>query len=119
MTPREAALLEFVGEYVTEHGYSPSYAECATDLGIASKAGVLRMVTSLVSQGRLIRRPYRSRSLEVVNVVAPPLNAALAREITDAIVADHGVFEDDEHPDKLVVCTPDELWATIVSLVAK
>ena len=47
-------------------GVSPSYAEIADRLGLATRSGVHRLVTQLEGRGKIRRRPNSARSLEIV-----------------------------------------------------
>jgi repressor LexA len=70
MTPRQFELLTFVRTYVAEHGYSPSYSEMATAIGLGSKSGIHRLVTALAERGHISRLPNRQRSIRVIAPVA-------------------------------------------------
>lgn len=54
---------------LTVEGVSPSYEEIAAELGLASKGGVVRLVTLLVDRGYLCRRVGHARSLMVLKPV--------------------------------------------------
>jgi repressor LexA len=65
MTPLQKRALAFVADFIEEAGYSPSFSEIMTGLDLKSKGNVARLVDGLVEQGRLIKHPGRSRSLEL------------------------------------------------------
>lgn len=65
MTPRQLECLEYVREYIADHGYAPSIREIANRLNLVSRAGVLRLIDGLVEQGQLIKRPQRNRGLSL------------------------------------------------------
>ena len=62
-------------EVLTHGNVSPSYDEIGRHIGLKSKAGVARLVDSLVRQGRITREPHRARSLAIVP--APGADAQL------------------------------------------
>lgn len=67
LTPKQRALLDFIGRYQRERrGISPSFDEMAQALGLASKSGVHRLVEGLVARGALVRLPNQARALQVV-----------------------------------------------------
>lgn len=87
MTPKQRQCLDFIGAYIAEHGFSPSYDEIKDALGIASKSGVSRILVELEAQRRITRRPEHRRSIEVL-VAAPPVSLASGRaDIADRIIA--------------------------------
>lgn len=71
-TKKQRELLAFVGQFIAEHGYSPSYREIMNGLQYTSVATVSLHVQSLIKRGHLRKRDYSARSLEVVNPEAPP-----------------------------------------------
>jgi repressor LexA len=67
LTKRQKEVLDFIQNFVTEHGYSPSYEELATGLNLASLATVHKHVSTLESKDYLRRSYNQSRSLEVTS----------------------------------------------------
>ncbi len=55
-TKRQREVLDFITNYIESHGYRPSYAVVARQLGLNSRAGIARIVHDLESQGLLTRR---------------------------------------------------------------
>lgn len=47
----------------------PTYEELRIDMGLASRSGIARLVKECEQRGRIRRRPYSERSLEIVNPV--------------------------------------------------
>lgn len=75
-TKKQKELLEFIDQFITEHGYSPSYREIMRGLQYTSVATVALHVKSLITRGHLRKRDRSARSLEVVtnsneNIIAP------------------------------------------------
>jgi repressor LexA len=65
LTRRQKEVMDFLSEFIAKHGYSPSYEEIASGLGLASLATVHKHVQALESK-QYIRRNYNhSRSLEI------------------------------------------------------
>ena len=65
LTKRQKEVLDFIADFVEEHGYSPSYEELARALNLASLATVHKHIQALESRDFLRRRFNQSRSLEV------------------------------------------------------
>ena len=75
-TKKQKELLQYIEQFITEHGYSPSYREIMRGLEYTSVATVALHVKSLTMRGHLRKRDHSARSLEVVtptseNFVAP------------------------------------------------
>lgn len=66
-TKKQRELLAFIENFITKHGYSPSYREIMSGCQYTSVATVALHVNSLIKRGHLIKREYSARSLEVVN----------------------------------------------------
>lgn len=65
LTRRQKELMDFVAKFVSENGYSPSYDEIATGMGLASLATVHKHIQALEAKHYLRRNYNHSRSLEV------------------------------------------------------
>jgi repressor LexA len=66
LTKRQKEVYDFVAEFVTQRGYSPSFEEIGRGLKLSSLATVHKHITNLEKKG-LLRRGYnRSRSLDVL-----------------------------------------------------
>jgi repressor LexA len=55
-TRRQREVLDFILRHIDSHGHRPSYAVIARHFGLASRAGINRIVIDLESQGLLTRR---------------------------------------------------------------
>ncbi|MDQ2776684.1 MAG: transcriptional repressor LexA [Acidobacteriota bacterium] len=65
LTRRQKEVMEFLAGFIEKKGYSPSYEEIATSLGLASLATVHKHIQAL-EEKQYVRRNYNhSRSLEV------------------------------------------------------
>ncbi len=82
MTAAERRLLDYITEFQVKHRYAPSFEEMRESLGIASKSGVHRLLTSLERQGCLVREYGRKRNVKLVPE-RPDLSA-----ISDADIAE-------------------------------
>lgn len=54
-TKRQKEVLEYITDFIEDHGYQPSYQQIALHFGVKSKGGIAKHVESLEKQG-LIRR---------------------------------------------------------------
>ncbi|OGL30984.1 hypothetical protein A3D14_00665 [Candidatus Saccharibacteria bacterium RIFCSPHIGHO2_02_FULL_47_12] len=75
-TKKQRELLGFIEEFITRHGYSPSYREIMQGLNYNSVATVALHVNNLIKRGHLQKRDHSARSLEVVN--APAMTSVIA-----------------------------------------
>jgi SOS-response transcriptional repressor LexA len=64
-TPKQLQVLRMVHEYTAEHGYSPTYAELATQLGVTTIT-VFEHVAALERKGAIRRRRHEARSVEIL-----------------------------------------------------
>src|SRR3990172_4760928 len=62
LTERQIGILNFVGEYRQQNGYSPSIREIGAGTGIASTSAVSYQIDRLVESGYLARTSEVSRS---------------------------------------------------------
>jgi repressor LexA len=65
LTRRQKELMDFLSQFISKNGYSPSYDEIASGLGLASLATVHKHIQALESKQYLRRSYNHSRSLEV------------------------------------------------------
>ena len=70
-TKKQFELLEFVGRFVSEHGYGPSYREIMSGCNYSSVATVAVHVNNLIKKGHLKKKDRSARSLEVVESISP------------------------------------------------
>jgi repressor LexA len=66
-TKKQRELLQFVDEFIKEHGYGPSYREVMNGLGYKSVSTVAVHIDGLITKGYLRKRDNSARSLEVVS----------------------------------------------------
>jgi len=65
-TKKQRELLTFIEEFITAHGYSPSYREIMRGHGYTSVATVSLHINNLIKRGHLVKRDRSARSLEVI-----------------------------------------------------
>ena len=67
LTKKQLAVLDFLQDFTEENGYSPSYREIMSGLGLSSVSAVAEHVENLVEKGVLKKVPGAARSLEVLD----------------------------------------------------
>lgn len=80
MTPKQAQLLQFLKDNITDEGVVPSYDEMAAGIGIKSKSGVHRLITGLEAHGAIGRIPARTRSIYLTDQRREPAPRVSAAE---------------------------------------
>lgn len=54
-TKRQKDVFEYITEYIGKHGYNPSYQQIAWHLKLSSKAGIVKHIKALETQGLITR----------------------------------------------------------------
>ena len=67
LTKRQRQILNFIGQFIDENGYSPSLEEIGANFGLSSVATVHKHVTRLVEKGLARRGWNQNRSIELVS----------------------------------------------------
>jgi repressor LexA len=70
LTERQQNTLDFIRDYIAQHGRSPLVSEIADGLGIKSQGTTHRYIQALVDEGVLQRHVGRTRGLVLVNETA-------------------------------------------------
>ncbi len=65
LTRRQKEVMDFLYGFIDKHGYSPSYEEVASGLGLASLATVHKHIQALEAKQYLRRSYNHSRSVEI------------------------------------------------------
>ncbi|MDO8265758.1 MAG: hypothetical protein Q7T41_02330 [Candidatus Saccharibacteria bacterium] len=65
-TKKQHETLDFIRNFIAEHGYSPSYREIMNGCNYTSVATVALHVSNLIKRGHIVKRDKSARSLEVV-----------------------------------------------------
>jgi SOS-response transcriptional repressor LexA len=58
-------IVEFIGEFINEYGYSPSFREIAAGCGFASTSGVAHHMSVLRNMGRIVYQDHVARSVRL------------------------------------------------------
>jgi len=66
ITKRQREVYDFIHDFVTQHGYSPSFEEIGTGLNLSSLATVHKHISNLERKGLLKRDYNRSRSIDLL-----------------------------------------------------
>jgi repressor LexA len=66
LTKRQREILDFLNEFITQHGYAPSLEEVGRRFSLSSLATVHKHLTNLQQKGFIRRTWNRSRSVELV-----------------------------------------------------
>lgn len=75
LTKKQTAVYDFIREFIEDKGYSPSYRDIMSGLGLSSVSAVAEHVDNLVRIGALRKAPGAARSLEVVDTSYPETTA--------------------------------------------
>ena len=67
LTRRQKQVMDFLAKFIEDHGYSPSYEEVASGLGLASLATVHKHIQALEAKQYLRRAYNQSRSVEIAD----------------------------------------------------
>lgn len=65
LTKRQKQLIDYLNNYISEHGYAPTLAEVGTYFGLSSLATVHKHLHNLEQKGFIKRQHNHSRALEV------------------------------------------------------
>jgi repressor LexA len=66
ITKRQKEMLDFLGDYIAEHGYAPTLEEIGRHFSLASLATVHKHLSNLERKGRIRRLANHSRAMELV-----------------------------------------------------
>lgn len=67
-TKKQRALLDYIEQFIEEHGYSPSYREIMNGCQYNSIATVAVHINNLIARGHLRKRDHSARSLELTHL---------------------------------------------------
>jgi len=65
LTKKQKLVLDFITEFIDEHGFAPSYEEVASGVGLSSASTVHAHVENLVRKGHLIKKWGANRSIDL------------------------------------------------------
>src|SRR5438094_1986788 len=66
LTKRQREILDYLNEFIQQHGYAPSLEEIGKKFGLSSLATVHKHLTNLQDKGFIKRAWNRSRSVEMI-----------------------------------------------------
>ena len=66
LTKRQREILDYLNDFIQEHGYAPSLEEIGRRFGLSSLATVHKHLTNLQEKGFIKRAWNRSRSVEMI-----------------------------------------------------
>jgi repressor LexA len=72
LTKRQKEIFDYIGAYIHEHGYAPSFEEIAGAFGYSSLATVHEHLSNLERKGYIRKAYNESRSIELVRGAARP-----------------------------------------------
>ena len=73
LTKRQAEMLAYIREYLSEEGVAPTVRELANRFGLRATNAVADHLRALERKGYLRREDMKSRALKLVADMSPPL----------------------------------------------
>ena len=70
LTAQQHKTFKVIKRYIKEHGYAPTVAEIAQEIGIKSRGVVHRYVSAIEENGLITKLPNRRRNIELVNTAS-------------------------------------------------
>ncbi|MFC1599030.1 transcriptional repressor LexA [Patescibacteria group bacterium] len=67
LTKRQKEILDFINDFIDDHGYAPSYREIGQNFNLSSSATVAEHVQTLQNKGYLKTETNEARSIEVID----------------------------------------------------
>lgn len=105
LTKRQREILDYLNDFIQQHGYAPSLEEIGRRFGLSSLATVHKHLTNLQEKGFIKRAWNRSRSVELVptrlsgrSIELPMLGYVAAGVPIEAVASAETIFV----PDSLV-----------------
>lgn len=105
LTKRQREILDYLNDFIQQHGYAPSLEEIGRRFGLSSLATVHKHLTNLQDKGFIKRAWNRSRSVELVptrlsgrSIELPMLGYVAAGVPIEAVASAETIFV----PDSLV-----------------
>jgi repressor LexA len=114
LSDRQQAILEFVEEYTSDHGYPPSIREIGQAVGISSTSVVDYNLRALERGGKILRDREVSRGLRTVGSVTAARPLMVKIPIVGRIAAGEPIEALEQHDDFLelgVGTVPDGCYA--------
>jgi len=92
LTKKQALIIDFIKDYTSRKGESPSYREIMSALGLSSVSAVAEHIDNLVKKGALKKSPGTARSLEVVDLSYPETTELFWRVLATATPEEHQIL---------------------------
>lgn len=86
-TKKQFETLEFIKQFIDEHGYSPSYREIMRGCQYTSVATVALHVHNLIARGHIVKRGNSARSLELVDSLPDPVQKSKDHHTVSDVVS--------------------------------
>lgn len=67
LTKKQLALLNFIEDFTSENGVSPTYREIMSGLGLSTVSVVAEHINNLIEKGVIKKAPGEARSLEILD----------------------------------------------------
>jgi len=117
-TKKQREMLVFIENFISGHGYGPSYREIQRGLGYKSVSTVANHVDNLITRGHLVKRDKSARSLEVLKSADSELKSAKVSKtdekwLAQQIIIRFKAIEKRKKPDARKV---DELYVLVGAL---
>ena len=77
-TKKQQELLQFIGDFIKEHDYAPSYREIMAALGYKSVSTVAVHVDGLITKGYLTKSDKSARSVRLASESTSPEDSHMA-----------------------------------------
>ena len=105
LTKRQREIYEFIRDFVSRNGYSPSLEEIGSHFGLKSVATVHKHVSHLVEKGFLQKAWNRSRSVEPVEDLAADRTDTASLPVLGTVAAGSPIeaIEDDGATERIAV----------------
>lgn len=87
LTRRQKQVLDFLADFITRRGYSPSFAEIGDSMGLTSVATVHKHIGNLEKKGFIKRGHNQSRSIDVIAMPGPGLATKTTVRASRKVVA--------------------------------
>ncbi len=100
LTRKQKELLNYIQNFQSKNGVTPSYEEMKSALNLKSKSGIHRLVIALEERGFVKRLAHKARALEIIKDGIS--NIKLSDKVKkNIVVGDFSVNTDDEIKQKL------------------
>ncbi len=103
LTDRQRSILDFLGEFLEEHGYPPTLREIGAHFGIKSPRGVQDHLEALERKGHIRRRREASRGIEILDYRPPASDNVVRLPLVGRVAAGQPVLSEENIDDWLEI----------------